>query len=404
MKLRYVLLSAFLCAISISDANFVFVLSLVVILTRLLLYNKIIIKFAVLFWPLILLCWIGLVIGVLSEELYTWPLIRDFYYLVRIPVISLAAVSFCADDLDVRTITRVLLLSAFCVSLFYIFQYYSFDGSSLTRRDLRTQVGRGFVLSTIGLAILLLYWRHAEFDDSKSQLGRMIAIFTCALAIYLSDSRTLPFLFSIFFICYFISKYKIICMTAYSFSILLFLFFSVPDFYTYFSNSSFFGANLSELFSSSFSSYQSVQANYRSYETIQAWTYFKNFDLVNQFLGAGFGTPIPIDIMVELGQSDSSQSYYTDIPVTHNSFLTVLVKTGLVGALLYCLMLAAFIFYTKSSNQLIAGFNIALHFVLLYGAFTFQGLFAKIDLISITMTVIVLLYTTSRISAKKGAA
>ena len=111
------------------------------------------------------------------------------------------------------------------------------------------------------------------------------------------------------------------------------------------SDSSFFSQFLDkishsgqEVNSRQFNDFSDIQSDWRSYETYRAEQQFHGFDAVDKWIGGGFGQLIDLQLQIEL-----DSKYFTRIPITHNGYAFILVKTGVIGELLYAtfiLMLA----------------------------------------------------------------
>lgn len=82
-----------------------------------------------------------------------------------------------------------------------------------------------------------------------------------------------------------------------------------------------------------------IQKNWRGYETFSAIQEYKNFDIISQLFGRGFGKKIYVGSYAYslLKQVNGDGSAATTIPVLHNGYATHLIKLGAIGVLLYVL-------------------------------------------------------------------
>lgn len=88
--------------------------------------------------------------------------------------------------------------------------------------------------------------------------------------------------------------------------------------------------SLTELFSTKYKTYEDLIFNWRGYETHRALTTFSSGNAKHKIVGHGFGSLVDLGITMELDGTD-----YKKIPVLHNGYAYVLVKTGVLGLLLY---------------------------------------------------------------------
>jgi len=77
-----------------------------------------------------------------------------------------------------------------------------------------------------------------------------------------------------------------------------------------------------------------IQENWRGYEAYQGMLKFDEGNRLQQMFGYGFGARVDLGLIMKLGGKD-----YEDVPILHNEYVMLLVKTGIVGLLLYLLFL-----------------------------------------------------------------
>ncbi len=75
---------------------------------------------------------------------------------------------------------------------------------------------------------------------------------------------------------------------------------------------------------------------WRGYETAMAWREYTAGGFAEKIFGGGFGEEVDIGVVMQLGVNE-----YRRIPVLHNGYLTLLVKTGLLGLVLHVAFLAS---------------------------------------------------------------
>jgi O-antigen ligase len=114
---------------------------------------------------------------------------------------------------------------------------------------------------------------------------------------------------------------------------------------------------------------------------------YLNGSMINYILGQGFGTLIDMQVFMLLG--DETLEY---IPILHNGYLYLLIKTGLIGLLLYLIYLFGFLKtgwrYSRSQEGVLAltgHYIVACTLVLFFTTFVISGMFNKDGLIPIML-------------------
>lgn len=109
--------------------------------------------------------------------------------------------------------------------------------------------------------------------------------------------------------------------------------------------------SISEMFIQSFEDYDSVIFNWRAYELYEAINTFMGGSGLEKILGFGFGKTVYLEYEMVMPLLTINE-----IPIFHNGFAYLLVKTGLVGvflALLFtCMLLYKGYKYSKGSPEL----------------------------------------------------
>ena len=77
--------------------------------------------------------------------------------------------------------------------------------------------------------------------------------------------------------------------------------------------------------------------NFRGYETAMAYATYMSYELVNMIFGAGFGSLVKLDIPAFLAGNE-----YDAIPLLHNGYLYLLIKTGVLGVVFYSLFFSKY--------------------------------------------------------------
>lgn len=94
--------------------------------------------------------------------------------------------------------------------------------------------------------------------------------------------------------------------------------------------------SLTEVKISNYQDYQDISNNWRGFETYRVIESYMSGSELQMIVGQGFGSLVSLGFTMNLAGSD-----YDYIPVVHNGYGYVLLKTGLIGIFLY------FMFYLK---------------------------------------------------------
>jgi hypothetical protein len=150
------------------------------------------------------------------------------------------------------------------------------------------------------------------------------------LGVYVSGSRTYLLLFVVYIVIIFYYENRVrfifffivisCCLYALSFN----------DFDNDLINK--LGKSRSELELKDFRTEESINTNYRGYESVRALISFEDGHLGNYIAGHGLGKLVDLGIDVKLGSE-----FRRFIPVLHNGYLYILVKTGFLGIGVYIL-------------------------------------------------------------------
>jgi hypothetical protein len=91
---------------------------------------------------------------------------------------------------------------------------------------------------------------------------------------------------------------------------------------------------------------EEIQNNWRGYEAYQGLLKFRKGNAVKKILGFGFGARVDLGITMKLGGKD-----YDTVPILHNEYVTLLVKCGVIGLLLYLFFLFRIGFSSIKNNK-----------------------------------------------------
>lgn len=97
--------------------------------------------------------------------------------------------------------------------------------------------------------------------------------------------------------------------------------------------------SVTEISVSDYEGIEDINTHWRGFETYRALVTFLSGSMVQQIFGQGFGALVDLGFVKDFGKVVGAQLRY--IPVLHNGYAYVLIKTGLLGVVLYA------IFYIK---------------------------------------------------------
>ena len=88
--------------------------------------------------------------------------------------------------------------------------------------------------------------------------------------------------------------------------------------------------SLTEISISDYSQQEDINSNWRGFETYRVFATYMSGNALEKVFGQGFGSLVSLGFTMTLGGSD-----YDYIPVLHNGYAYILIKTGVAGLLLY---------------------------------------------------------------------
>ncbi len=102
--------------------------------------------------------------------------------------------------------------------------------------------------------------------------------------------------------------------------------------------------SLREVVVKEYSSFRDININWRGHETYRALVTFKSGNVRQKILGQGFGSLIDLNMTMTLAGEE-----FTEIPILHNGYAYILVKTGILGLLSYLLFYISLLYRSRSS-------------------------------------------------------
>ena len=306
-----------------------------IIFLILLLNKKIDLKIIKHITPLLILFFMGLCIGILKGKFGVEYFFKDMYYLLK-PIICILCGYYlmCSiknyNTLILTTLYTSTLLSS--IRLFQLFFAYLSDSIGSELYNFRIFYGSGSILIVVGISLVHLLYKHKIKLLSNKYLFLLFVINFSAIMI--SFSRT-------YMVCMFISfivigeYYKVLKLKNIIYLIYLLLLavaFLLVN--TYLFESTIFQEKIAktfdELLVNRYNDIVTINTLWRGYESFIGVQDFLSSSFFNKIFGNGYGHEIDLKLNMPLGDSQ-----YRFISYTHNGYVYVLIKHGLLGICLY---------------------------------------------------------------------
>lgn len=312
---------------------------------------------------------------IFSYQNVSIDIIRDVFYFIN-PIVIFLFGYLSARRISFQKFIKTLVFLGVLFSFIFIFGHnFNTDYSSI--RELRQEEGITSYVVVISLSILIISKiRNLNFFPKPL---RNIFLIILALASILAFSRTflLVFVLCMIFglgILRFDKKLplKIIAVIT----LLLFGAYSVTSFGTD-DRSTFIGklrTSIDEISIQDYSDKADINSNWRGYEAYKGIEQIQKGSLPEIILGQGFGALTPLGVEIQLGEKE-----FSEIPKFHNGFITILLKTGILGLIIYSLFFLRLIFSNLNKKSLNYEQDIAINFsaafsiVLLLTTFVIAG-------------------------------
>lgn len=293
--------------------------------------------------PLLVILSVGLM-GAAGHQ--PWDVMRDFWYLGKSVLLVIVGYVLAWYIRDLREILRVFLAAALVTALIHI-SYFVFNPEVLSGSigDVRSEAGRGFLITALALAIITACLRSGFRLPTQARPVWVVLVGLCGLSLVLSFSRT--FLFALV--------------------ILLFAAYAGPDLWSLRAGNRAplrrlavvgllglvvglagyriavntelgrtfaqkVGQSVVEVTDVTFEDRGEITRHWRAYESQRAWESYRDGNALQYLIGRGYGTLLNTGVRMVL-----AGELMQFIPTMHNGFAELLLKTGLIGVLCYCI-------------------------------------------------------------------
>ena len=335
--------------------------------------------------PLVILTVLGLSGLVFSPVM---DVIKDLWYFTKvIPAICLGYMLSRSIG-DEVIMAKIIVIAALAASLIHFLQIaMNPDVMSLSFKLIREEITKGYYISAVGIATLFAFHRMNVSLFRFPVFYILISVMT--VSVVLSFSRNQLLILLIMLVTIYgtwnrLSLKKIFLLTLLLVGLGIFAYFGsgmLGEQPRIGPNTTFVGkmiGSLHEIIPSDYSDPKDIHANWRGYEAYQALQGYSNGNAWQYLFGQGFGTLIDLKLYILLGGQEMRY-----VPITHNAFPYILIKTGLAGVICYLfffwriLVLARNCPLLSNENQFAKWMIVGLSLSLLVSTLSISGLFNK---------------------------
>lgn len=283
---------------------------------------------------------VGMATG-LSNELY--PYLKDAWYFVNPVIVVTVGYCFGAQTPLLREALRIVLIGGLILGIYHLSKFaLNPTLFNLPATEVRSIAGNGNFV--VGLTFAFLLGRFGKWRESfciPPLLGWLILCISAA-SVTLAYSRTLVLVAVVFWIAlrgYMVgSRFVKVVLVAVIALVVLGTVASMLPKATEMEKKTFTGKLLrsaQELTVSDYQDEQSINDNFRGFESARALKAYADGGIPSWLGGRGLGHFVDLGVFLNLG--DGPMRY---IPVLHNGIIYVLVKSGALGLAFYLLTFA----------------------------------------------------------------
>jgi O-Antigen ligase len=336
--LGFLLVSTVVFAQNFLSAELLSPLFVMIALLILMVSGRVKIGYLKMVWPLVLVFLLGIT-GVKDHE--TLDILRDIAY--ALTPISLLYIGYwiAGNDAMRPHILKILLTFGFVLAMIHLAKFI--QNPTLLGADLgtvRREAGLGSSLVVLSLVLGVFQNRLGVGNLFPRLLPRVLALPVLLASFVLSYSRT-GFMLAIILslaLAGILSRVKfrsilVVCLIIIGFAVMVA---TTPE-----GEEKTFRGKLSrsatEIAIDESMDLKDINANWRGYETYRVLDSFVSGDLLQKMVGQGAGALVDLGFIMKL--ADENFRY---IPIFHNGYAYILIKTGLLGIACY------FFFYLRA--------------------------------------------------------
>lgn len=259
--------------------------------------------------------------------------LKDLYQYIN-PIIIITYGYFLARYVSLERFFSAVILSGSLLALFFLLSndFGGIEQNSV--QQLTNEVGKASLTVVVSLGALFLLKAYCIRIFSPQIFYTVVLV--DLLAIFLSFSRTYWLLCILFAGAAYFSRRGLGVVRMLSVGIVvssLVLAFFIAGSSVNQSRTTFMGkvvSSMQELTPSDYNSKADINSNWRGYEAFRGLLAYSRGGVDEWVLGHGLGKTADLGLTINLGERDFSEIYQF-----HNGYVNVLLKTGVVGVLLY---------------------------------------------------------------------
>lgn len=245
--------------------------------------------------------------------------------------------------------------------------------------EFRDKYGKGSVLFVFSIVTLFYFYGYRLFSRPRLLFFLLLIL----LSLVLTQSRLSILMLLIFIFASCKNRFVHVLFTVFLFSLILF--FTLPKENTtdvVSDRHSFVGkliSSLSELRPQNYVFERDIHTNWRGYETYAALSQYSSGEFFSKIFGYGFGSTVYIDFDKRGGAGEKSQVRLSSLDWLHNGYVTVLLKTGILGVVIYILFSFRLLYFCllRKSENIASSVALCFLYYFIVATFLVGGIFAK---------------------------
>jgi len=275
--------------------------------------------------------------------------LRDIMYFIQAPIFILIGILLYKEIDNLKQLVKIIIISSTVVSVYKLFSLIV-NPSLIFHLGLESRYLYDLSNPSALIAFTLLYYFSFYNIQLFSRKIKFLLYVISIISIIVSFSRTLYILFLLIILLKYIMNSKII-FKAYFASVLLVFFlifggslFEKTSNYNQSSIIDKMSHSLEEAVIREYKTLVDINNNWRGFEAYMGLKKYYTGDNYELFFGQGFGSVVKTPSWIFGKQKEGLHI----IPMFHNGYITILLKTGVVGLLIYFLFLFILLQYGYS--------------------------------------------------------
>jgi hypothetical protein len=289
--------------------------------------------------PLLLIILVGL-LNFTGNRAY--DIVKDIWYIAN-PALALATGYVLMLNLkDLKRLFRTFVIVATVVAVIHLLRI-AMHPEMLSKNavDIRNEAGTGFIAPVLAPALFLAARKMKMPIFEKRVWISYLAVFLCLLSFILSFSRTLEIVLILITMSLlgwinFKSSIKVMLFVvlAIAFVGIVLLLPAQHSTSAHPSLGDKIANSFEEMKIHEYHSMREINNHWRGFETARAFDTYERGTLPEYFVGQGLGSKVDLGLDMPLGRMK-----FRFIPILHNGYMYLLVKTGIMGLFLYLFLL-----------------------------------------------------------------